>query len=290
VRSALIVAHHSRREVAALVDDAVAAFARHGVTAWMTPDDAVAIGRPHLAAERTAATTEAVVSLGGDGTILRAVELVDGLHVPILGINLGQLGYLTEVEPSGLGPAVERLCTGDYRLEPRMLLAVELHRAGTGSPPEPGVPAGRWSALNEAVLEKAEPGHTIRLQVSIDGAPFTSYAADGMIVATPTGSTAYALSVRGPVMSPRLRAVTVVPVAPHMLFDRALVLEPTEVVQLEPVGHRPVALAVDGRRVAGLSEGDSVRCWDAGESALFVRLGPERFHQILKAKFSLADR
>ena len=106
-----------------------------------------------------------------------------------------------------------------------------------------------WTALNEGVVEKQESGHTVRLQVWIDGAPFTSYAADGLILATATGSTAYSLSARGPVLSPRLRAVLLTPVSPHMLFDRSLVLDPSETVEVEVIGHRAVDAV--GRRSAG---------------------------------------
>ena len=145
-------------------------------------------------------------------------------------------------------------------------------------------------ALNEGVLEKQEAGHTVRLLVRIDGEPFTSYAADGFIVATPTGSTAYSFSARGPVVSPRHRALLLTPVSPHMLFDRSLVLDPDETVQVEVIGHRPVALSVDGQRAASLAEGDTVTVSASAASARFVRFGKRRFHQILKTKFGLSDR
>jgi len=147
-----------------------------------------------------------------------------------------------------------------------------------------------WRALNEGVLEKQEPGHTVRMMVKIDGTPFTTYAADGLIVATPTGSTAYSLSARGPVVSPRHRALLLTPVSPHMLFDRSLVLDPDETVEVEVVGHRPVVLSVDGQRAASLSEGDTVVFRASAAEAHFVRFGRRRFHQILKAKFGLSDR
>ena len=114
------------------------------------------------------------------------------------------------------------------------------------------MPPVPWRALNEAVVEKHESGHTVRLLARIAGEPFTSYAADGLIVATPTGSTAYSLSARGPVVSPRHRALLLTPVSPHMLFDRTLVLDPTEAVEIEVAGHRPAELAVDGQLVATL--------------------------------------
>jgi NAD+ kinase len=226
------------------------------------------------------------VSLGGDGTVLRTVHLLEGAGVPVLGVNLGTLGYLTEVEPASLDHALERWLAGpgagDWSLEERMLLDLEVHRQGTQ--------IGTWTALNEGVVEKQESGHTVRLQVSIDGSEFTSYAADGLIFATPTGSTAYSLSARGPVLSPRSRAVLLTPVSPHMLFDRSLVLDPTERVDVEVLGHRAVTLSVDGQPALSLSEGDRMSVTASQHVARFVRFGERRFHQILKAKFGLTDR
>ena len=215
--------------------------------------------------------------------MLRTIKVLDGAEVPVIGINVGLLGYLTEIEPPAMTAALDRFLVGDFTLERRMMLSVSVDRVGEGVD-------GPWRALNEAVLEKQESGHTVRLLVDIDGAPFTSYAADGLIVATPTGSTAYSLSARGPVISPTHRALLLTPVSPHMLFDRALVLDPDEDVSIEVMGHRPVVLSLDGVKVAGLNEGDTVRCRPSDSSAIFVRFGPRRFHQILKAKFGLSDR
>ncbi|MEZ5274646.1 MAG: NAD(+)/NADH kinase [Ilumatobacteraceae bacterium] len=139
-------------------------------------------------------------------------------------------------------------------------------------------------------MEKQESGHTVRLLVSIDGTPFTSYAADGLILATPTGSTAYSMSARGPVVSPRLRAVLLTPVSPHMLFDRTLVLDPAESVEVEVLGHRAATLSIDGQPAATLEEGDRVTVAPSSQVARFVRFGERRFHHILKAKFGLTDR
>jgi NAD+ kinase len=149
---------------------------------------------------------------------------------------------------------------------------------------------GRWRALNEVVVEKHAAGHTVSLLARIDGEPFTSFAADGLIVATPTGSTAYSLSARGPVVSPRHKALLLTPVSPHMLFDRTLVLDPAEQVEIEVLGHRRAEVAVDGRLVRTVEPGDVVRCRPAAETARFIRFGPYRYHQILKKKFGLTDR
>jgi NAD+ kinase len=223
------------------------------------------------------------VSLGGDGTMLRTVNLAWAAEVPVLGVNLGRLGYLTEVEPAGLEPALERFLSGDYALEDRMMLEV----AWTGSGPGE---ASSCLALNEAVVEKTVPGHTIRLTATIASRPFVTYAADGLLVATPTGSTAYNLSVRGPILSPCLRAVVIAPISPHMLFDRPLVLDPEEWLELTVAGPRPGVLVVDGRSLTVLETGDSVTCRAADRPVRLVTFGPRDFHSILRTRFNLSDR
>ena len=142
------------------------------------------------ASERPLAEADLVLCLGGDGTMLRAVGLLDGAPVPLLGVNLGQLGYLTEIEPNEIVDGIARFVagpeSGGWHLDERLLLAVEARRGDDR--------LGHWRALNEVVIEKSAAGHTVRLLVRIDGEAFTSYAVDGLIVATPTGSTAYSLS------------------------------------------------------------------------------------------------
>jgi NAD+ kinase len=287
VMHVVVVAHHERSEAGDLAEQIASWCAAEGHVAWMPGRDAAALGLPHLASERAPASADLVVSLGGDGTMLRAVHLLDGASVPIIGVNVGLLGYLAEVEPAALVSALERFSigaeVGDWVLEHRMMVETTVRSRDERL-------VGSHRGLNEAVLDKLESGHTVRLAVSIDGAPFTSYAADGLIIATPTGSTAYSLSARGPVVSPRLRALLLTPVSPHMLFDRTLVLDPDDVVEIEVLGHRPVVLTIDGRRVGELDEGDVVRCEASSSSAAFVRFGRRRFHQILKTKFGLSDR
>jgi NAD+ kinase len=209
------------------------------------------------------------------------VELLSGSDAPVLGVNVGHLGYLNEVEPSGLEDALDRFFAGDFRVEERMTLKAEVK--GTEA-------KASCSALNEVVLEKTVSGHTIRMAITINGEPFTTYAADGLIVATPTGSTAYNFSARGPIVSPRHRALLLTPVSPHMLFDRSLVLGPDEFLGLEVLDGRPATMVVDGRHVATLAEGDLVTCRAGPHDARFVSFGRRDFHQILKAKFGLADR
>ena len=283
----LLVAHHERVEAAALSRLAATWLTEHGHTAWMTPDDAEPLELLELVSERKPESAGLALSLGGDGTMLRTVKMLGGSGVPIIGVNIGLLGYLTEVEPPALTAVLERWAAGseagEWRIEERMMLDATLHRCAVDA-------IESWMALNEGVLEKQEAGHTVRLLVRIDGATFTSYAADGLIIATPTGSTAYSLSARGPVVSPTHRALLLTPVSPHMLFDRSLVLNPEEQVEIEVIGIRPATLSIDGQTVATLSEGDTLVVRASASVARFVRFGQRRFHQILKTKFGLSDR
>jgi len=245
------------------------------------------------------------VSLGGDGTMLRTVDLVAGSGVPVLGVNLGRLGYLTEVGPEELCDALRRFLAGDYRLEERMTLSVEVLPRTTAGPAVAGpavaepadvehhAPHARRhvaNALNDAVLQRLPEGHTVRLAMSVDGAPFLTYAADSIIVATPTGSTAYNLSARGPIASPRARVIIVTPVAAHMLFDRSLLLAPDEEVTLEVIDGGEGELVVDGQSHGCLASGDTVRCRAGQHDARLVSFGTRDFRTILKQKFGLTDR
>jgi NAD+ kinase len=245
-------------------------------------------GHRWVRAQRTDGTVEVdgadlLVSLGGDGTLLRAVASASEAGVPVLGVNMGRLGYLTQIEPSNLEHALERVLAGEHQVEERMTLHVSV----VG---EDGGVALERTALNEATVEKTVPGHTVRVGLSIDDHPFVTYAADGLLVSTPTGSTAYNLSARGPILSPRLRAIVVTPVSPHMLFDRPLVLEPGECLRLDVLEPRPAVLVVDGATVGELLPGQGVICREGDRPARLVTFGDHDFHAILRAKFRLADR
>jgi NAD+ kinase len=274
-----LVVHTARPEAVAVAARAAAWLTGRGHRVLVPEADAGATGMEAWGGR--AGEVEVAVSFGGDGTMLRAVDLLAVHDVPVLGVNVGHLGYLTEVEPAHLEEALERVLAGDYAIEERMMLAVTVERGGVTT---------EELALNEAVVEKLSAGHTVRLAVDVNGRFFTTYAADGMIVATPTGSTAYSLSARGPIVSPRHRALLVTPVAPHMLFDRTLVLDPTESVRLTVLASRSAWLSVDGRDLGELAPGDAVSCTASAHAARFVTFGRRDFHQILKAKFGLADR
>jgi NAD+ kinase len=287
VATVALVLHHGRPLAAELAAEAATWLSDGGHEVRLVADDAAVVGLADLAVADAdlARGADVVVSLGGDGTMLRAVDLVAQAGVPVIGVNVGQLGYLTEVEPADLMTALKRFLAGSYEIEERMMLSIttEVARGLAGFP-------SSAAALNEAVLEKTPMGHTVRLKVVIDGEFFTTYAADGLIVATPTGSTAYSFSARGPIVSPYHRALVLTPVSPHMLFDRAMVLEPTTRLRLEVTGDRPATLSVDGRNVGTLEQGDAIVCTACDRAARLVTFGPRDFHRILKTKFGLNDR
>ena len=279
-----LIVHLGREEAAAHARDLAAWLSDEGHAVKVPAEDAAVSG---LEAHKVdpgdfAGPLDLVVTLGGDGSILRAVELLAGAATPILGVDLGQLGYLTEVEPGEARVAVGRALAGDHQVEERMLVDVRLV-------PADGEPS-HYLALNEAVLERASEANTIRLSVHVDDEFFTSYAADGLLVSSPTGSTAYAFSARGPIIEPTHRSLLLTPVSPHMLFDRSLVLSPSTLLRLTLDGHRPASLSVDGRRIAVLGDGDAIECTAAEPSARLVTFGSRRFHRVLKAKFGLNDR
>lgn len=272
--------HHEHAEARELARDALEWLTSRGHEVRVLADDAATIGRPDLIddAEGIVNQLDLAVSLGGDGTMLRAVSVVGG-EAPVIGVNLGQLGYLTEIEPSGLHVALKRFLAGSYDIEDRMLLDVEVEGSGSSD-----------RALNEVVVEKTPEGTTVRLGVWINGSFFATYAADGLIVATPTGSTAYAFSARGPIVSPTHRAILLTPVSPHMLFDRTLVLDETAEIRIEVMGPRAAAVSVDGRPLGTCEPSESITCTRSPHSARLVTFGDRDFLRIVTSKFGLAPR
>lgn len=223
------------------------------------------------------------VSLGGDGTFLRLVPLACRFGVPLLGVNFGRLGYLLDTPPDRVSDAIDRFLRGETEVQDRALLDVTVTGELTsfGSPVTEReriaerkgsvAPRCQWKVLNEVVLEKTVPGHTVHLLVSLDGTPMSMYRADGVLVATPTGSTAYNLSAGGPVLSPLLRAAVVTPIAPHRSMGSSMVLASNYEIKLEVAEGRPAVLVLDGLPVGLLEPDSAVTCKLAPEPARLVR-------------------
>lgn len=217
-----------------------------------------------------------VVSVGGDGTFLRAARVASGSGVPVLGVKVGRVGFLTEVEPDQAAALLERMLDGTARIEERLAVLAE------GSSFEP-----QW-ALNEVIVEKSARHRLIRLAVFVDETYVTTFSADGVISATPTGSTAYSFSAGGPIVSPSVPCFVVTPIAAHMVFDRSLVLAADQRVRLEVVGEEPGLLSADGRESLELPVGSTVRIGRAPTPARFVRReDASAFHDLVRDKFDL---
>ena len=216
-----------------------------------------------------------LIAVGGDGTMLRAGHLCAPSNIPILGINLGRLGFLIQVQSNEWRDMLERLFKGEAWIENRMMLGVEHLRAGEM--------LGSWHALNEAVVGRGQYLRPVKLAASADGHLLTTYIADGLIAATPTGSTAYALAAGGPILPPELRNILIVPIAPHLSVDRAVVLAEGSTISIDVKSENAV-LSVDGALPTGLAEDDRVDIRAAEYAAQFVRFGdPGYFYRNLTA-------
>jgi NAD+ kinase len=210
-----------------------------------------------------------VVALGGDGTMLRAAHDAAPGNIPVLGINLGRLGFLTEFHRENWEAGLDRLIQGDYWIEDRMMLHVECIRSDKS--------IGAWDVLNECAVTRGGSARMIWLEAVIDGQPLTTYAADGLIISTPTGSTAYALAAGGPILSPELRSILLIPVAPHLSVERAIVLPEGAKVSVHVRADSPALLSCDGRASVDVLSGDEIRACATEISARFVRMQGEGY-------------
>ena len=205
-----------------------------------------------------------LIALGGDGTMLRAGHLCAPHNVPILGINLGKFGFLTAIQGNEWHSALIKLLNGEGWIENRMMLAAEQARDGEK--------IGSWNVLNEAAVSRAAIVRPVHLDTHVDGRFLTTYVADGLIAATPTGSTAYALAAGGPILPPELRNILLVPVAPHLSIDRAIVLaEGSEVTITVHTDHRAV-ICIDGQEPIPMEDGDQVHIRASQHTVQFVRI------------------
>ncbi len=204
-----------------------------------------------------------LIALGGDGTMLRAGHLCGPSNVPILGINMGRFGFLTEVQRDQWPQVMPRLLNGDCWLEKRMMLTAERRREERL--------LGNWEVLNEVVLSRGKVVRPIHLSAYVDGRLLTTYVADALISATPTGSTAYALAAGGPILPPELRNILLVPVAPHLSIDRAIVLAEGSTVSMTAEADYPAVLSLDGQMPIEIAREDRVDVRASNHTVLFVR-------------------
>lgn len=251
----------------------------HGIAVLLPREVALLLGRPELGGEvpAWAHDAELLIVLGGDGTLLQAARAVAQAETPILGVNLGHLGFLTEVEVPQLWEVLPRIVAGDFEVEERMMLDTRVVRSGGE--------VARFLALNEVVVSKGVFARLIRLELLIGGRPVEEYWSDGLIIATPTGSTAYSLSAGGPIVSPQLEVLVITPICPHTLYSRSLVISQREQVRVRVwATHRELALTIDGQRGYRLEPGDELQVSKAQESARLVRQRGWSFYEVLRRK------
>ena len=218
---------------------------------------------------------DVLIVAGGDGSVLRAGHLCAPLGVPILGVNLGRLGFLIQIDRREWREYFDKLLNGDAWIENRMMLRAEHMRSGDS--------LGHWNALNEVVVARGRTLRPVRLSASVDGRHLTSYVADGLVASTATGSTAYALAAGGPILPPELRNILLVPIAPHLSVDRAVVLSEGSMVSIRVTGENGV-LSIDGQPSITLMDNDHVDIHAADVITQFVRFGdPGYFYRNLTA-------
>lgn len=258
-----VLYHPSRSDSTQLADELQRLLSGAGAEAWRGAAD----DEPALRAVAT--QLDLLVTLGGDGTIMRALRTVAPAGVPLLGVNLGRLGFLTEVEPRELGRAMPGVLAGRYRVEERMMLHSTLSRSGQV--------LAETDAINDAVVARGAVSRTIELSVEVDGHYVMTQMADALIAATPTGSTAYNLSAGGPIVAPELRCIALTPVAAHLGIAHAIVVPAASRLRLKLLKGAGAVLTVDGQVDLALDVGDEVLHTASSCTAKFVRLGPDGY-------------
>ena len=289
-RRVLVVAHTARRDARELSRALVGRLHDHGIAVRMLAREAADIGldggSPLLELVDATASAgrdcELVVVVGGDGSILRAAELAHDDGAPVLGVNIGHVGFLAEAEVEDVDATIEAIANRHYTTDERLTLDVSVHHDGEV--------VARTFALNEASVEKAARERMLEVVLEIDGRPLSRWGCDGVVCATPTGSTAYNFSAGGPVVWPSVEALCVVPLSAHALFARPLVVAPTSVVAVEVLSQsdRPGVLWCDGRRTVDLPPGARIEVRRGDRPVRLVRLHEAPFTDRLVAKFGLS--
>ncbi len=282
-RSALLVIHMGRPRSIELAQLVAADLIRAGFEVRVVVEDAAGVDLPGVVGASgpdAAEGVEMVFALGGDGTLLRAAELARPAMAPLLGINLGKVGFLAEAEVDDIDKVVEHVIAREYTVDSRLTVDVCIAHEGE-------VMVESW-ALNEASVEKGSRERMIELRVDVDGRPLSRYGCDGVVCATPTGSTAYAFSAGGPVVWPEVEALLLVPISAHALFSRAVVTAPSSTITITVDPHAaPGVMWCDGRRAFDVPPGSQITVRRGHLPVKVARLRHQPFTDRLVAKFGL---
>jgi NAD+ kinase len=272
-----LVARADKPQAAALTRSLVEALGARGVEVLLETRTAEAVGARGVDEQELGAACDLLIVLGGDGTILRALHRMRGEVPPIFGINVGSLGFLTGVHGEEWPKAVESIVAGDFRLSARTMLRVELVREG--------VTVEAFTGLNDAVVSRGQHSQLIKVAVHIDEEELSIYHADGLIVATPTGSTAYSMSAGGPLLLPDSACFVITPICPHVLTNRSTVVSDHARLELRLVGGGPgVTVNVDGQEIRDFGPGDVLRISRAAEKLRLATLPGRTFSGVLRDK------
>jgi NAD+ kinase len=275
---------HPRRDASAMLDCIAGWAQRHGKSVRGLDDAGVIYpdGIERVPDRRVAENASLVIAMGGDGTILRAIKLATEHGVPVLGVNLGRLAFLAEVDLDELPGALDAIERDEFHIEERSTMAMEASEGHVDGLPAVG--------FNDAALTRV-PGHgPLALAVEVEGEVFGRYTADALVIATPTGSTAYSFAAGGPIVSPRHQGLLVTPVAPHAAFDRAVFLHRDEALRVHVLERSaPVLVEVDGQRSAALGAGDTVELRVGRKPAQVMRFGANGFYERARRKLQLVD-
>jgi NAD+ kinase len=285
IRSVGIVCKPLKDVVSSMVPTLVTWFRERHIQVAVDEETAACIdlGVPVLPREHLADNADLLIVLGGDGTLLSAARALKGHKVPILAVNLGGLGFLTSVTRDELYPLLERVVRGEHHISERMMLNAETIRAG--------VTTEQQIALNDAVINKAALARMLDFDVYVDGAQIGRYRADGLIVATPTGSTAYSLAAGGPIVHPHLDAFVITPICPHMLTNRPLVIPDTSRVEIDiAAAEEPVYLTMDGQVGFQLEPKDRVAISKSVSRVYFVQSPQKSYFEVLRSKLRWGER
>ena len=272
-----LVARADKPQAAALTRSLVEALGARGVEVLLETRTAEAVGARGVDEQQLGSACDLLIVLGGDGTILRALHRMRGATPPIFGINVGSLGFLTGVHGEEWPKAVESIVAGDFRLSTRTMLRVELVRDG--------LTVEAFAGLNDAVVSRGQHSQLIKVAVRIDEEELSVYHADGLIVATPTGSTAYSMSAGAPLLLPDSACLVITPICPHVLTNRSTVVSDQARLELRLVGGGPgVTVNVDGQEIRDFGPGDILRISRAAETLRLATLPGRTFSDVLRDK------
>jgi NAD+ kinase len=270
-----------RDEARDLLERIVAFCAQHGIDAYLAASEEVEeiAGGKITPKEEFPGLVDAVIVLGGDGTILQAARAFSGTNMPLLGVNLGQMGFLAEVEPPMLERALQQLLEGSYEVLHRLMLAARVLRGGRT--------VAEYTALNDVVISKGQASRIIYLDTYVNDKHLETYPSDGIIIATPTGSTGYSLSAGGPIVNPYLDVIIITPICPHLLHHRSVIVSGSERVSVHPwTRQADVNLTVDGQIDFPLQDHDVVQVARAPLTTPLIQLHGTDFYTLLHRKLS----